>query len=386
MLGPYELLEKVGQGGMGTVYKARHTRLKKIVALKVLAPSLIGNEEAQARFDREMEAVGKIDHPNIVRALDAGEFGGLHYLSMEYVEGTDLNQLVRERGPLSVANACQVIRQAAQGLAVAHEAGLVHRDIKPANILLANDGRVKLLDLGLARIGESDTKNQFTGSGQTFGTADYMAPEQCEDSHKVDARADLYSLGCTLYFLLTGKPPYATAQTFPAKILAHVSWPMPDLSSACPDAPLKLVSLYQKLMAKSPAQRIASAWEVVSLLTPLAGEKAPADLVQMPLAERPKRTTKRAVPIAAWLLASASIAIAIFSIVILTRQAGTTPDVRHDDRGGTTDTSASSDSAPVDLLPIDYVAERKAAEWLAQRMTDGFFMVEVGSGQWKPIT
>jgi serine/threonine protein kinase len=393
MLGPYELLEIVGQGGMGTVYKARQTRLKKIVALKVMVPASIGNDEAQARFDREMEAVGKIDHPNIVRALDAGEFGGMHYLSMEYVEGTDLSKLVKERGPLSPASACKVIRQAAQGLAVAHAAGLVHRDIKPANMLLTKDGRVKLLDLGLARISEPDAKRELTNSGQSFGTPDYMAPEQWEDSHKVDARADLYSLGCTLFFLLTGKAPYAEAESFGAKLLAHFNSPVPNLPSDCS---LELVAVYQKLMAKSPAERVASASELVQFLTPLAESTEASDSAlavatvdpgqtMMPLVQRPKLHRKTVIPVWPWLLGGLGIAAALYGISILISQDGTKTDVRRGNEGGSTDASVSAGLPPADLPPIDYTAERKAAQWLAERMTNGFFMVEIGSGQWIKI-
>lgn len=274
-LGPYLLFEKLGQGGMGSVYKAQHTKLKRVVAIKLLLPQAIGDAQAVARFEREMEAVGKIEHPNIVRAMDAGEFNGTHYLAMEYVEGSDLYQLVKKHGPMSLINACKVIRQAAQGLAVAHDAGLVHRDIKPSNMLVAKDGKVKILDLGLARLSDGDTSVQgLTSTGQTFGTPDYMAPEQWDDSHQVDCRADLYALGCTLFFLLTGKPPFALAQSFGAKLKAHMVAPIPRLEEHRPDVPPELSHIYEQLMAKTPSDRIQSARELAQRIAPLISNKS----------------------------------------------------------------------------------------------------------------
>ncbi len=191
-LGPYQIVRKLGQGGMGAVYEARHTKLKKTVAVKVLPPEMMRSSIVIARFEREMEAVGALDHPHIVRAMDAGEFDGTHFLVMEYVEGSDLSALVKEQGTLSVRDACKVIRQAAMGLQHAHEHGLVHRDIKPSNIFVTKAGQVKLLDLGLARISRIDEEHAgITSSGQVLGTPDYMSPEQWDDTHSVDARADL---------------------------------------------------------------------------------------------------------------------------------------------------------------------------------------------------
>src|SRR5579872_4740814 len=209
-LGPYEVKERIGSGGMGTVYRAFHVKLKKWVALKVVRSDLLGDSQAVGRFQRDMEAVGRLDHPNIVRATDAGEEGGIHFLVMEWVDGTDLANLVRCCGPLPVAEACELARQAAVALQCAHLQGLVHRDVKPSNLLLSQQGILKLLDLGLARlVGEREDSGGLTMLGQMMGTADYTAPEQWEASHTVDIRADLYSLGCTLYTLLAGKPPFS---------------------------------------------------------------------------------------------------------------------------------------------------------------------------------
>ncbi len=207
-----------------------------MVAIKVLSAAVTHEPEAIARFEREMKAVGKLNHPNIVQAYDAGEVNGTHYLAMEYIDGTDLKKLVNDRGPMSVVNACQAIRQAALALASAHEAGLVHRDIKPSNLLLTKSGQIKLLDLGLARLaGEAATNtSDLTTEGESFGTPDYMAPEQWEDAHSADARTDLYALGCTLFFLLTGRTPFGSDahRTAANKMKSHLLDPVPDLHAA----------------------------------------------------------------------------------------------------------------------------------------------------------
>jgi serine/threonine protein kinase len=244
-LGPfdeYELLEELAVGDMGAVYKARQVRLDKVVALKVLARGCTGDPRAVARFDREMKAAGRLSHPNIVQALDARDIGETSILVMEFVDGIDLAKLLKNAGPLKVADACELVRQAALGLQYAHEHGWVHRDIKPSNLMLSRQGCVKILDLGLALLkSESSPMVSGTGhhaclvdvpttvpnsvlpapgpepldltaTGQTMGTADYVAPEQAQDSHNVDIRADIYSLGCTLYHLLAGRAPYTCLQ------------------------------------------------------------------------------------------------------------------------------------------------------------------------------
>ena len=192
-IGQYRLLEKVQQqGGMGTVYKALHVLLLKVVALKVLPADRMKNEGAIARFRREMKAVGRLEHPNIVQARDAGEVDGTHYLVMEFIEGIDLSSLLLYHGPVSIPDACEMIRQAAVGLQHAFERGLVHRDLKPSNLMLTPAGIVKILDLGLARLcHESSGANQLTELGQFMGTADYASPEQAFGPHPVDIRGSL---------------------------------------------------------------------------------------------------------------------------------------------------------------------------------------------------
>lgn len=252
----YTLLETIGEGGMGTVYKARHERLDRIVAVKVIRSCLSGTTTALARFEREMKAVGRVKDDRIVQALDAGEADGVAYLAMEYVEGRNLSALVKEHGPLPKAQAFDIIRQAAGGLAHAHSVGLVHRDLKPGNLMLMPDGRVKILDLGLAAIGDDMPPSDKTGAetvaglgeltqtGRAVGTLHYMAPEQKSNAHSADARADIYGLGATLWYLLTGTPPQPGPRP-------------PQLSDA----------IWQKLLAENPNDRFRLAEEVAAALS-----------------------------------------------------------------------------------------------------------------------
>jgi serine/threonine protein kinase len=255
----YRLLEKLGEGGMGAVYKAHHERLDKIVAIKVLPSARLRSQEAVARFDREMKAIGRLEHPNVIRAYDAGEVEGIHFLVMEYLEGADLSLVVRRAGPLNVADACEVIRQSAVGLEYAHQQGLVHRDVKPSNLMLTTAGQVKLLDLGLARVSHQSVPSaaELTDTGQMMGTFDYMAPEQVIDTHRVDIRADVYSLGATLYKLLCGVVPFAglTFNTPMKKMLAlSTQEPLP-LAERRADLPPPLAVLVHWMLAKAPESR-----------------------------------------------------------------------------------------------------------------------------------
>lgn len=274
-LGEYVLLAPIGSGGMGRVYRAMHSRLEKVVAVKVLSPRRLDDARAKARFEREMRAVGKLSHPNIVAATDAGEIENLSYLVMEYVEGMDLARLIKRHGPLPVAEACELVRQAAVGLHYAHLHGMVHRDVKPSNLLLsaASDhpahGLLKVADLGLALLHEVDGDlPRNSSSNLIIGSLDYMAPEQASDAHEVDRRADLYALGCTLFELLTGRPPYYEPghQGRLHKIKAHAHSPVPKLSESCPGAPPALENVVTRLLAKEPSHRFASADELATAL------------------------------------------------------------------------------------------------------------------------
>jgi serine/threonine protein kinase len=281
-LGQYQVLARIGKGGMGVVYRGLHTRLKKAVAIKILPAECTPDARAVARFQREMEAIGRLDHPNIVRATDAGDAAGVHYLVMELIDGIDLSRLVRRHGPLAVAPACDLVRQAAAGLHCAHEHGLVHRDVKPSNLMLSVKGEVKILDLGLALLNRTGpASGELTASGQFMGTADYMAPEQWEASHAVDIRADLYSLGCTLYTLLVGRPPFGGPGYDSAlrKMAAHARDLAEPVTNYRRDVPAPVLHLLQQLMAKEPADRPATPAEVARALEPFCAGAALAVLV-----------------------------------------------------------------------------------------------------------
>jgi serine/threonine protein kinase len=267
VLGDYAVQEKIGGGGMGAVYKALHQRMGRVVALKVLRPDIQRDPALLRRFDREVRAAARLVHPNIVAALDARENDGIHFLITEFVDGEDLDARVRGKGPLGIVEAIDCITQAARGLDYAHRQGVIHRDIKPANLLIDSQGTVKVLDMGLARFdaGDDIEPMNLTRSGMVMGTPLYMAPEQARDTRKADARSDVYSLGCTLYFLLTGKPVYH-AENAVDTILSHVSQPIPSLAAANPKAPAELDQIFRKLVAKKPEERFQTAQEVVAVL------------------------------------------------------------------------------------------------------------------------
>jgi tRNA A-37 threonylcarbamoyl transferase component Bud32 len=268
-LGQYEVLGRLGEGGMGAVFKARHAELGKVVALKVL-PADQMDEVRVARFKNEIRAIGRLDHPNIVAAHDAGELGGVHFLVMDFVEGLDLARALERHGRLSVADACEVVRQAALGLQHAFARGLVHRDIKPSNLMLARDGRALVLDLGLARSVADTSADTLTARGVLLGTADYLAPEQWEHAHAADTRADIYGLGCTLYHLLAGRPPFAGEryQSVLQKMRAHLETPPVPIGRFCPEVPAGLAVVLDRMLAKDSADRFQSPAEVAEALRP----------------------------------------------------------------------------------------------------------------------
>ncbi|NLY02106.1 MAG: SUMF1/EgtB/PvdO family nonheme iron enzyme [Rhodopirellula sp.] len=286
VLGNYLVLDKLGEGGMGVVLKAEHRRMERHVALKVLSSKVVRSPEALQRFHREVTAAARLTHPNIVMAFDADEAGGTHFLVMEYVEGSDLSTVVKKRGPLTPEQAVDCILQAAAGLEYAHAHGVVHRDIKPANLLLESVqvksgdespqslGRVKVLDMGLARIeSAAGQQDELTGTSQIMGTVDYMAPEQARSTKTADARADIYSLGVTLWYLLTGRPMYG-GKTTVEKLMAHQMQTIPSLCDASPKVSPALEAVFCRMVAKAPADRYQTITEVIADLQPFAARVA----------------------------------------------------------------------------------------------------------------
>lgn len=275
-IGDYRIIELIGTGGMGQVYLAEHTRMQRVVAIKMLPVERMEDPDAIAFFYEEVRAASRLMHPNIVTAFDAGEADGIHYLAMEYVQGQTLTKLVSRDGPLSVGMAAAVIRQAALGLLHAHRAGIIHRDVKPGNLMRASDGTVKVLDLGLARISSAsllteepqppnesgkNSDDPFSSKGRLVGTLPYMSPEQLEDPEAADARSDIYSLGATLYFLLVGRPPFTGE--YLDQVYGHRHGEIPDLMQVRDDVDMQFANIFRRMMAKTPKERYASLDEVI---------------------------------------------------------------------------------------------------------------------------
>lgn len=336
VLGPYVLLERIGEGGMGQVFKARQKMLNRLVALKVIRQQCLANPKVTLRFLREIRAAGQLNHPHIVRAYDADQINGTYYIAMEYIDGQDLAKMVKDGGPLPVDQACEYIRQAALGLQHAFERGMVHRDIKPANLLVARAvasdrrrsngmiprpldlrssgsalprldavqhypwGVIKILDMGLARYTDPFTgqaSTHLTQVGSVMGTPEFIAPEQARDSHTSDIRADLYSLGCTLYYLLTGQPPFAHG-TMTEKLLQHqleappplepirrqqmLAWNGPNgaakVTEATLQVPQQVENVVCRLLAKQPKDRYQTPIELANELQTLVQQMADGKL------------------------------------------------------------------------------------------------------------
>ena len=276
----YRFVRELGRGGMGVVYLAEQTLMDRRVAVKVINPGVLDHPDALPRFHAEVRAAAKLDHPNIVRAYDAEQVGGLHLLVMEFVEGTNLADLVQRKGPLPIAHACHFIRQAALGLRHAFEQGMIHRDIKPHNLMVTPKGQVKILDFGLARLRSSGGRG-LTEVGSFMGTPEYVAPEQATDAHTADTRADLYSLGCTLYFLLTGRPPFVE-DTAVKVILAQIEKQAPSVQELRPEVPAELSAVVARLLAKDPAQRFQTPVELARALVPFIKQGTKREAVSLP--------------------------------------------------------------------------------------------------------
>lgn len=349
LLGPYRILEPLGEGGMGLVFKAKQAKLDRLVALKIIRPQILASRpEILSRFNREARAIAQVNHPNIVILFDADEFEGTHYIAMEYVEGQTLETLVRAGGPMGFKQSCDYIRQAALGLQHAYEVGLVHRDIKPSNILvaqknteigsssiklrrpalitihqkeqsLANNlssptkllgswGQVKILDMGLARLTDGPEEDNaprsdvtpLTRAGALLGTPDFIAPEQARDARKVDTRADIYSLGCTLYYLLTGRPPFAGG-TDVQKLLRHVNEKPYPIEELRPGIPTALSQILNKMLEKKPEDRFQTPATLANALEAIIVGNSPVPSTEVvaetpPIADTPVPPSPAQVP------------------------------------------------------------------------------------------
>jgi len=282
LIGHYLVLEKLGVGGMGVVFKARHRPSARVVALKMLPPSFGRDRDAVRRFRREFEVASRLSHPNLVAAIEASEDRGVHFLTMDYIEGYDLERLVTNGGPLALKLALHCAIQAARGLEAAHAQGIIHRDIKPGNVMIDSAGSIRVLDLGLARVIEATSdfgrsvNGSLTQTGTLMGTIDFLAPEQADNAKRADHRADIYSLGCTLWYLLAARP-ISPEGTLTQKLIWHQTNATPVLSQTCPAVGPRLDAVFQKMLAKKPAERHQTMAELIGDLETCLSELSPED-------------------------------------------------------------------------------------------------------------
>ena len=264
----YLILDRLGEGGMGTVFRARHKRMRRIVAIKVLNPEIQENADHLQRFQREIETLARLNHQGVIQAYDADFGPSGFFLVLEFVEGSDLDGIVRKHGPLPVGEAIDAMIQSAKALQYVHDQGMVHRDIKPQNLMRNRQGNIKVADLGLVRLNEAESAEDQNKQGLTqqftiAGTLEFMAPEQAENTSGVDNRADIYSLGCSLYYILAGKNVY-TGKSVMDKLMAHMTHPIPSIREIRPDVPEKLDAVFKKMVAKTVDQRYQTMNEVIA--------------------------------------------------------------------------------------------------------------------------
>jgi serine/threonine protein kinase/formylglycine-generating enzyme required for sulfatase activity len=321
----YRVLELLGVGGMGSVYKAEHLLMQRPVALKIINRSLTNSALAVERFEREVVAAAQLTHPNIVTAFDAERWDDTHFLAMEYVEGISLQQVIARQGPLPIGVTAAYIAKAAQGLQHAFERGMAHRDIKPHNIMLTTDGQIKILDFGLARfVRENTAQGGMTQEGSLLGTPDYIAPEQVRDTHGADIRSDIYSLGCTFYALLAGRPPFPTGNAI-EKVMSHLERAPQPISEIRADVPGELVQVLERMIAKDPADRYQTPEEAVLALTPFMEDNNPVNMAKsdstaiepMPAGAR-SRSPRRRRPLLIATIGVTLVALAGFVIYLVT--------------------------------------------------------------------
>jgi serine/threonine-protein kinase len=290
IVGRYIILDRIGSGSMGRVYKAHHVMMDRAVALKIIAPEIASNERVVARFHREMKLVGRLDHPNVVRAFDADQIQKVLYIVMEYVHGYSLGERLK-KGPIPSPEMIDYAAQAAMGLAHAHEQGIVHRDIKPSNLLRTNEGRIKVLDLGLGVLMEADSSATFaTADGIAVGTVDYMSPEQA-CGREVDGRSDVFGLGCAVYHLMTGKLPFPGATPID-RLGKRISGRHVPITEHLPDLSPGFVRILDKMMAHKPYERFGSAAELADALQNLLRPRSKGAGVASPPAPAPQAPPK----------------------------------------------------------------------------------------------
>ena len=359
-LGEYRLLSKLGQGGMGVVYRATHLQTGAEVAIKVLLPRAIDSAEALRRFQREADAISQLDHPGFVRAIQTGAEAQLAFLVMEYVEGQNLLQLVREQGSLPARQAVELVMQAASSMQHAHDRGILHRDLKPQNLIVDAAGNLKIADLGLVRVqqGTHSSQSLMTNPELVIGTAEFLSPEQALDSQEASAQSDIYSLGCTLYFLLTGRPIYEQPTTMKI-LIAHREAPIPTLGGSVPEIPARLERVFQRMVAKSPAARQLSMAAVVdemqSVFTSEPADPAPPTL-------QPKTSRWRRLFV--FTAAVAGLLVAMLVPAMLKNKA-LSPDTDHPSRGNPAVSTASRpETPPFAIAPFDSAsAGQHQREW-----------------------
>ena len=292
IVGRYIILDRIGSGSMGRVYKAHHQMMDRVVALKIIAPEIASNERVVARFQREMKLVGRLDHPNVVRAYDADQIHKILYIVMEFVPGRSLGERLK-KGPIPAAEMVDYAAQVALGLAHAHEQGIVHRDIKPSNILLTDERKIKVLDLGLGVLMEADASSTFaTADGIAVGTVDYMSPEQA-CGREVDGRSDLYGLGCSMYHLMTGKLPFPGPSPI-ERLGKRISGRHVPITEHLPDLPVQFVRVLDKLLAHKPHERYATAAEAADALQSLIRPRSKASPPQPSASPQPGQAAKPA--------------------------------------------------------------------------------------------
>lgn len=330
-IGPYILLDILGEGSMGRVFKARHNKMGRTVALKVIRKELLSNQRVVLRFQQEIRAVGQIMHPNFVLTFDADTVGSQHFVAMELIDGSDLKSLVVKHGPMPMHVACEYVRQAALGLQHVCELNMVHRDVKPSNLMVTKQGIIKVLDMGLAMLHDSEGgefEKRIIGDGTILGTPDFLAPEQAMNSSAVDTRADIYALGGTLFYLLSGKVPYE-APTARAKIQRHAKEPPPSVLRHRPELPPQLDALIQWLMAKQPEHRFQAPVQVAIALHPFcqppimpapnADATAQAGFT-LPDSEAPAKVRERVTTLNPWPMRIAvmgTVAVVLLIVVML---------------------------------------------------------------------